>query len=185
MNLEAFQLLDNETFDNSIIKRDFPKVCHQQGTNLNDPEQNIEFIFGETNNYHQICNSYLEFDITVRREDNANFTDVSPIGMTNNAFAFCFKEAPLSTTSGGNLVHNKFVGQISTIMRALISKDGDLLLQIDNTNEGNGNADFNSTSLKKMIFDNQDLANKSKIREQLGLEHLFGFCKSLKKVTKT
>ena len=69
-------------------------------------------------------------------------------------------------------------------MRALISKDGDLLLQIDNTNEGNGNADFNSTSLKKMIFDNQDLANKSKIRGHIGLEHIFGFCKSFKKVTK-
>ena len=92
MNLEAFQLLDNETFDNSIIKRDFPKVCHQQRTNLNDPDQNIEFISGENNNYHQICNSYLEFDITVRREDNANFTDVSLIGMTNNAFAFCSKK---------------------------------------------------------------------------------------------
>ena len=29
MNLEVFQLLDNEPFDNSIIKRDFSKVYHQ------------------------------------------------------------------------------------------------------------------------------------------------------------
>ena len=34
-------------------------------------------------------------------------------------------------------------------MRALTSKDGDLLLQIEKINESNGDADFNSTSLKK------------------------------------
>ena len=28
MSLEDFQLLDNEPFDNSIIKRDFTKVFH-------------------------------------------------------------------------------------------------------------------------------------------------------------
>ena len=78
MSLEDFQLLDNEPFDNSIIKRDFLKIYHQ-GAQLNQSDQNIEFIFGENNNYHQVGNSYLEFDITVRREDNANFTDNSHI----------------------------------------------------------------------------------------------------------
>ena len=65
MSLEDFQLLDKEPFENSIVKRDFLKVYHQQGENLNDPDQNIEFIFGENNNYHQIRNAYLEFVITV------------------------------------------------------------------------------------------------------------------------
>ena len=37
------------------------------------------------------------------------------------------KSYRLSTTSGGNLEHNYFVGQISTIMRAITTKDGDLL----------------------------------------------------------
>ena len=87
MSLEDFQLLDNEPFDNSIIKRDFLKIYHQQGAQLNNSDQNNEFIFGNNTNYHQIGNSYLEFDITVRREDNANFTDISPICMNNNAFA--------------------------------------------------------------------------------------------------
>ena len=45
MSLEDFQLLDNEAIDNSIIKRDFLKVYHQQGAQLNDPDQNFEFIF--------------------------------------------------------------------------------------------------------------------------------------------
>ena len=57
MSLEDFQLIDNEPIDNSIIKRDFIKVYHQQGAQLIDPDQNIEFIFGENNNYHQIGNS--------------------------------------------------------------------------------------------------------------------------------
>ena len=107
MRLEDFQLLDNEPFDNSIIKRDFLKIYHQRGVHLNQSDQNIEFIFGENNNYHQVGNSYLEFDITVRREDNANFTDNSHIRLTNNAFAYCFKENSLGVTSGSDFEHNK------------------------------------------------------------------------------
>ena len=56
MSLEDFQLLDNEPFDNSIIKRDFTEIYHQQAAQLNQSDQNIEFIFGENNNYHQIGN---------------------------------------------------------------------------------------------------------------------------------
>ena len=185
MSLEDFQLLDNEPFDNSIIKRDFLKIYHQQGAQLNQADQNIEFIFGENNNYHQVGNSYLEFDITVRREDNANFTNNSPIRLTNNAFAYCFKEARLGITSGSDLEHNKDCGQVSTIMRVLFSKDADLLSQFDNINEGNGNADFNSTSLKNMLIDNHNVeVNKGKIKGHLALENIFGFCKSFKKFTK-
>ena len=188
MSLEDFQLLDNEPFDNSIIKRDFLKIYHQQGAQLNQSDQNVEFIFGENNNYHQVGNSYLEFDITVRREDNANFSNNSAIRLTNNAFAYCFKEARLGVTPGSDLEHNKYCGQVSTIMRVLFSKDSDLLSQFDNINEGNGNADFNSTSLKKMLIDNHNIAgqeaNKGKIKGQLALENIFGFCKSFKKITK-
>ena len=46
MSLEAFQLLDNEPFDNSIIKRDHLKTYHQQGAQLNQSDENVEFIFG-------------------------------------------------------------------------------------------------------------------------------------------
>ena len=188
MSLEDFQFLDNEPFENSIVKRDFLKIFHQQGAQLNQSDQNIEFIFGENNMYHQVGNSYLEYDITMRREDNANFTNNSPIRLTNNAFAYCFKEARLGATSNSDLEHNKYVGQVSTILRVLNGKDGDLLSHFDNINESNGNADSNSTSLKKMLIDNHNIVghevNKGKIKGQLSLEHIFGFCKSFKKITK-
>ena len=184
MSLEDFQLLDNEVFDNSIVKRDFMKVYHQQGAQLNDPDQNIKFIFGENNNYQQIGNAYLEYDITVQNPA-AVFDNISRIRLTIIGLAYVFQEAVLATTSGSNLEHNKFVGQISTIMRVLTSKDGDLLSQFDNINEGNTDDDIDSTSFKKMLIDNQATpADKGKIKAQLPLEHIFGFCKSFKKVTK-
>ena len=58
MSLEDFQLLDNETLDNSIIKEIFTKIYHRRGDHLNQSDQNIEFIFSENNNYHQIGNAY-------------------------------------------------------------------------------------------------------------------------------
>ena len=39
MSLEDFQLLGNEPFDNSIVRRDFLKLYHQQIAILNDPDQ--------------------------------------------------------------------------------------------------------------------------------------------------
>ena len=65
MSLEDFQLLDNEPLDNSIIKRDFTKIYHRQGDELNQSDQNIDFIMRENNNCHQISNAYLEFNFTV------------------------------------------------------------------------------------------------------------------------
>ena len=186
MSLEDFQLIDNESIDNSIIKRDFIKVYHQQGAQLNDPDHNIEFIFGDNNNYHQIGNSYLQFDITLRPQIPANaFNDVSPIRLVNNAFAHCFKEGVINTTGGMEIENIKFLGQVSTIMKALISKDGDLLSQFDNINEGETEDNIRSTSLHKMLINNyDDDANRGKIKGQLPLEDLFGFCKSFKKITK-
>ena len=35
MKIEDFQLLDNESIDNSILKRDFTKIYHRQGDQLN------------------------------------------------------------------------------------------------------------------------------------------------------
>ena len=184
MSLEDFQLLDNEVFDTSIIKRDFMKVYHQQGAQLNDPDQNIKFFFGENNNYHQIGKAYLEYDITVR-DPKAVFVNNSRIRLTNNELAYVFQEAVLATTSGSNLEHNKYFGQISTIMGVLTSKDGDILSQFDNINESNTDDDFDSTSLKKILIDNHKKdADRGKIKAQLPLEHIFGFCKSFKKITK-
>ena len=70
-------------------------------------------------------------------------------------------------------------------MRVLTSKDGDLLSQFDNITEGNTNDDFDSTSLKKMLIDShKNYADRGKIKAQLPLEYVFGFCKSFKKKQK-
>ena len=193
MSLDDFQLLDNEPFDNSIIKRDFTKIYHQQGAQLNQSDQNIEFIFGENNNYHQIGNGYLEFNITVRKNDTTNFHIEDPIRLVNNGYAFCFKEARLSTIIGSDIEHNKFCGQVSTIMKVISNKDEDLLSQFGNINENDiplleRLADLppqnRSTPHRKMLIDNYTDANKGKIKGCLYLEVIFGFCKTFKKVTK-
>ena len=108
MRLEDFQLLDNEPLDNNIFKRDFSKLYHRQGDQLNQSDQNIEFIFGENNNYHQIGNAYLELNNTVRKNDTTNFHNDDPIRLVKNVFAFCLKEARLTTSIGGNIEIHKF-----------------------------------------------------------------------------
>ena len=83
MSLEDLELIDNIKIDNSIIKRDFTKVYHQQGAVLNTPNQNIDFIFGQNNNYHDIGSAYLEFDKTLRKaggnfeNDNSDTNQIS------------------------------------------------------------------------------------------------------------
>ena len=108
MSLEGFQLLDNEPLDNSIIKRDFTKLYHRQGDQLNQSDKNIEFIFGENDNYHQIGNASLEFNITVRKNDTTSFHNDDPIRLVNKGYAYCFKEARLSTSLGSDIESNKF-----------------------------------------------------------------------------
>ena len=98
--MEDFQLVDNEPLDNSIIKRDFTKKYHRQDDQLNQSDQNIEFVFGENNNYLQIGNPYLEFNIKVRKNDDTKYHREDPVRLVNNGYAFCFKEARSSTTIG-------------------------------------------------------------------------------------
>ena len=193
MSLEDFQLLDNEPIDNSINKRDFTKIYHQQGAQLNQSHQCIEFIFGENNNYHQIRNGYLEFNITVRKSDTTNFHIEDLIRLVNNGYAFCFKEARLSTNIGSDIELNKFCGQVSTIMKVISNKDDDLLSQFGNFNENDKPllerlADLppqiRSTPHQKKLIDNHTDPNKGKIKGYLYLEDIFGFCKTIKMVTK-
>ena len=102
--------------------------------------------------------------------------------MVNNAFAYCFEEATLSTTGGMDLEVNKYVGPVSTIMRLLTSKDGDLSSYFDKNGES---VLDNKNTLKRILINNHhEEVNKSKIKGQLALEHIFGFCKTFKKITK-
>ena len=176
MSLEDFQILDNEPYDISFIKRDFSKIYHRQGDQLIQSDQNIEFIFGENNNYHQIGNAYLDFKITVRKNDSTNFHNDDPIRLVNNGFAFCFKEARLSTSQGSDIEINKFCRQVSTSMRALLNKDGDLLSQLDDINENdipvlerlaNLPIQIRDTPHQKMLINNHTDGIKSRIKGYL------------------
>ena len=186
MSLGDFQLIDNEPIDNSIVKRDNTKVYHQSGANLHDSNQKVEFIFGENNNYHQIGNAYLEFDIITRKVVAApadpNFANADQIRLINNAFAFCFTQATLTTTGGLDIEDIKYVGQVSTIMRLLTSKGGDLSSYFDKNGEAVIN---NDNPLKQILINNHAVdANKGKIKGHLALKHIFGFCKTFEKITK-
>ena len=119
MSLEDFRLLDNEPLDNSKIKRDFTKTYHRQGDQLNQWDQKIDFIFDESNNYHQIGNAYVEFNITVRKNDDTIFHNDDPIRLVINGLTFCFKDARLSTSIGSDIEIKKFGGQLSIIMRVI------------------------------------------------------------------
>ena len=194
MSLEDFQLLDNEHFDNSIIKRGFTKVYHQQGAQSNQSDQNNEIIFGENNTYHQIGNGYLEFNITVRKNYTTNFHIEDPIRLINIGYAFRFKEARLSTTIGSDIEHNKFCSQVSTIMKVISNKDDDLLSQFGDINKNeipllerftDLPPQIRSTPHQKMLIDNHTDARKEKINGYLYLEDIFVICKTFKKVTKT
>ena len=186
-------MLDNEPIDNSINKRDFRKIYRRQGDQLNQSDENIEFIFGENNRYHQRGKAYLEVNITVRKNDGTIFHYDDPIRLVNTGFAFCFKEARLSTTLGSDIEINKFCGQKSTIMRVISKKDGDLLSQFDNINENDipileRLADLppqiRSTPHQETLINNHTDANKGNLKRYLYLEDIFGFCKTFEKVTK-
>ena len=114
---------------------------------------------------------YLELNITVRKSDTTNFHIEDPIRLANNGYTFCFEEARLSTTIGSHIEHNKFCGQVSTIMKVISNKGEDLLSQFGNTTENDiplleRLADLppqiRSTPHQKMLIDNHTDANKGK-----------------------
>ena len=95
------------------------KVYHQQAAKLNDSYQKIEFVFDENNNYHQIGHAYVQYEITIEN-DVANAADRIPVDadvikLITNAFAYCFKEARLSTTGSSDIEHKKYVGHLISI----------------------------------------------------------------------
>ena len=183
MSAEEFQLIDDSEIDESVIKREFSKIYHQHGAEVNNENQIIKFYFGDNLNYIQIGKGYLEIDIDVRKADRTNFTNADAIRLVNNGFAYIFQEGRLSTSSGTEIEHNKNLPIVSTIKRFLTQKDGNLSSYFDKIDETE--AGINNSTLKHMLIDshtNDD--NKGKIRANLPLEHVYGFCKTFKKVTK-
>ena len=187
MSAEDFQLIDNSKIDDSIIKRDFIKIYHQSGANVDAENSQIKFYFGENHNFIQVGNGYLEFDIRVRRANgNAFAIGLAPgndiIRLVNNAFAYTIHDARISTPAGVEIEQNKYVGPISTIMRLVTQKDGDLSTYFDIINESED--EINNTSLRQILIDNHSEANRGLLRGHLPLEFIFGFARSLKKITK-
>ena len=186
MSAEDFQLIDDSKRDDSIIKRDFIKIYHQSGANIDAENSQIKFYFGENHNFIQVGNGYLEFDIRIRRDDGNPFTIVAPgndiIRLVNNTFAYTIHDARISTSAGVEIEQNKYVGPISTIMRLVTEKDGDLSTYFDIIDESEDKID--NSSLKKILINNHTEANRGLIRGHLPLEYIFGFARSFKKITK-
>ena len=187
MSAEDFQLIDDSKIDDSIIKRDFIKIYHQSGANVEAENSQINIYFGENHNFIQVGNGYLEFDIRVRRVNGIAFAiGLAPGGditrLVNNAFAYTIHDARISSSAGVEIEQNKYVGPISTIMRLATQKDGDLSTYFDIIDESED--EINNSSLKKIPIDNHTEANRGLIRGHLPLEFIFGFARSFKKITK-
>ena len=58
MSAEDFQLIDDSKIDDSIIKRDFIKIYHQSGANVDAENSQIKIYFGENHNFIQVGNSF-------------------------------------------------------------------------------------------------------------------------------
>ena len=116
----------------------------------------------------------------VKRAEGSIFADADEFRLVNNALAYVFQEGRISTTAGTEIEHNKNLGNVSTIMRFLTQKDGGLSSCFDKIDEiAAGIAD---STLKHMLIDSHTKDdNKGKIRVNLPVEHIFGFCKTLKK----
>ena len=172
----------NRWFKNWWFKfeKRFITIYRQHGAEVNNENQNIELYYGENPNYIQIGNSYLENDIAVRKADRTNFTITDEIRLVNIGLFYIFQEGRLSTSAGTQIEHNKNIGNVSTIMRLLTQKDGDLSSYFDKFAETE--ASINNSTLKHMLTDshsNND--NNGKIKANLPLGHIFGSCKTFKK----
>ena len=184
MSLEGFQLIDNEPIGKSIINEKFSEIYHQKGAQLKDQIHKTQFIFGENNNHHYVGNSYLNFTIPVRHP-LAGFNINAEKRLVNIGDAFCFDQLTISVTGGMEIEHVKNLGQVSTIMRSLTSNDGDLLSYFDNINDTDENASMHNNSINdRLINSHGEPVNRGRIKRDLPLEHIFGFCKTFKKIMK-
>ena len=72
---------------------------HQQEANLNDSYHNID-LFSENDNYHQIGNAYLRYELKTEKDvavaANRVLVNGDAIRLVNRALAYCFKEARLT-----------------------------------------------------------------------------------------
>ena len=69
-----FQVINKIVLEDKIIKSGYHQTYHKSGDNIIiETGWPIEFNFDENLNYIQIGGAHLEFDITVRKDDNNDF----------------------------------------------------------------------------------------------------------------
>ena len=103
--------------------------------------------------------------------------------MVNNGLAYIFQERSISTSAGTEIEHNKNLGNVSTILRILTQKDGDLASYFDKIDETE--AGITNSTLQHLLIDSHtNDENKGKTRANSPLEPIFGFCKTFKNITK-
>ena len=182
MSADDFQLFDELVFDNSILKRDFSRLSQQPGANLYDFDNIIDSFFEETNNYYEIGNAYLHFGLTLKM--NLGFLEDDYTGTIKFTYTGTIiqvpKKATIMKTVRSEIEQNKYVGRICTILRVLTNKVGHISTYFDTSHDDK----FDDKTLKEVQIDKNTIQdNKGKIFSQLALEHFFGFCNTIKKVT--
>ena len=102
----------------------------------------------------------FQYEITVVKSApdpvNRVLIDGDAIRLVNNAFAYCFKKVRSATTGSSDIELNKYVGQVSTILRALTNMDGDLTSYFAKIKKSE--AETSSTLLKQLLNINHDIA---------------------------
>ena len=103
--------------------------------------------------------------------------------MVKIAFAYAFSVATPSTTGGQEIEQNKYVDHVSTIVRLSTTKDGDLISYFDKIDAPQNG--IKGLSLSHILIDHHvEAADRRKVIGQVPLKHIFGFCKTFKKITK-
>ena len=151
MSAEDLQLIIDSKNDDSVIKRDFTKLYHQHGAGVKVENQNIKFSFGKIFKFIQIGNGYLDLDIKINKADGTNFTEADVCRRVSNQFADVFQDGRLCTSSGTVKEQNKYLDPVSTDMRLLTHKDGDISTNIGKIYQTEiGTTD---SSIKRMLID--------------------------------
>ena len=90
-------MIYDTSIDTSITKQGYLKIYQQQGAQLNDSNEGVDFIFGKNNKYHQIGNAYLELDMVFKGNGN-DFNNLDrdeyidePIRLVKNCFCLRFQ----------------------------------------------------------------------------------------------
>ena len=87
----------------------------------------------------------------------------------------------LDITHWTEIDQNAFIGPVSTALKMVAQRDGDLYTYFDVIDESE--AAINETSIKQILISNPTEAYKELITRQLPLD-FFGSCRSFKKFTK-